>query len=151
MELTLTAARAGKLSSFLKNELKMSTGLVNKVKWADGLRVNGLSCHTNYQVEPGDVIAVRLEEAQPERSDSSIRAAQRNDKIRLFMGFAPFSLHGVPAESPQTFCLRLFLTDRADVNDNQQKDHDGKQQGGDGVDLRADMAARHGVDLHCKV
>ena len=66
MELTLTAARAGKLSSFLKNELKMSTGLVNKVKWADGLRVNGLSCHTNYQVEPGDVIAVRLEEAQPE-------------------------------------------------------------------------------------
>lgn len=66
MELTITAARAGKLSSFLKNELKMSTGLVNKVKWADGLRVNGLSCHTNYQVEPGDVIAVRLEEAQPE-------------------------------------------------------------------------------------
>ena len=66
MELTLTAAREGKLSSFLKNELKMSTGLVNKVKWADGLRVNGLSCHTNYQVEPGDVIAVRLEEAQPE-------------------------------------------------------------------------------------
>lgn len=66
MDLTITAARAGKLSSFLKNELKMSTGLVNKVKWADGLRVNGLSCHTNYQVEPGDVIAVRLEEAQPE-------------------------------------------------------------------------------------
>ena len=66
MELTITAARAGKLSSFLKNELKMSTGLVNKVKWADGLRVNGLSCHTNYQVEPGDVIAVHLEEAQPE-------------------------------------------------------------------------------------
>ena len=59
MELTITAARAGKLSSFLKNELKMSTGLVNKVKWADGLRVNGLSCHTNYQVEPGDVIAAK--------------------------------------------------------------------------------------------
>ena len=66
MELTITAARAGKLSSFLKNELKMSTGLVNKVKWADGLRVNGLSCHTNYQVEPGDVSGVHLEEAQPE-------------------------------------------------------------------------------------
>ena len=65
MELTITAARAGKLSSFLKNELKMSTGLVNKVKWADGLRVNGRSCHTNYPVQPGDVIAVRLEEVQP--------------------------------------------------------------------------------------
>ena len=66
MELTLTATRAGKLSSFLKNELKMSTGLVNKVKWADGLRVNGVSCHTNYPVEPGDRIAVLLTEEVPE-------------------------------------------------------------------------------------
>ena len=48
MELTLTASRQGKLSSFLKNELKMSTGLMNRVKWADGLRVNGLSVHTNH-------------------------------------------------------------------------------------------------------
>ncbi len=66
MELTLTATRAGKLSSFLKNELKMSTGLVNKVKWANGLRVNGASCHTNYPVEPGDRIAVLLTEEVPE-------------------------------------------------------------------------------------
>ena len=66
MELTLTADRAGKLSSFLKNELKMSTGLVNKVKWADGLRVNGLSCHTNFAVLPGDVITVVLREEVPE-------------------------------------------------------------------------------------
>ena len=66
MELTLTAARAGKLSSFLKKELKMSTGLVNKVKWANGLRVNGVSCHTNYPVEPGDRIAVLLTEEVPE-------------------------------------------------------------------------------------
>lgn len=66
MELTLTATRAGKLSSFLKNELKMSTGLVNKVKWANGLRVNGVSCHTNYPVEPGDRIAVLLTEEVPE-------------------------------------------------------------------------------------
>ena len=66
MELTWTAQREGRLSSFLKNELKMSTGLVNKVKWADGLRVNGVSCHTNFQVFPGDIITVLLEEAVPE-------------------------------------------------------------------------------------
>lgn len=66
MELTLTATRTGKLSSFLKKELKMSTGLVNKVKWADGLRVNGVSCHTNYPVEPGDRITVLLTEEVPE-------------------------------------------------------------------------------------
>jgi len=66
MELTLTARRAGRLSSFLKNELKMSTGLVNKVKWADGLRVNGISCHTDYPVRPGDVVTVLLQEEAPE-------------------------------------------------------------------------------------
>lgn len=66
MELTLTARRAGRLSSFLKGELKMSTALVNKVKWADGLRVNGVSCHTDYPVRPGDVVTVLLEEEAPE-------------------------------------------------------------------------------------
>ena len=66
MKLTLTARRAGRLSSFLKNELKMSTGLVNKVKWADGLRVNGISCHTDYPVRPGDVVTVLLQEEVPE-------------------------------------------------------------------------------------
>ena len=66
MKLTLTARRAGRLSSFLKNELKMSTGLVNKVKWADGLRVNDISCHTDYPVRPGDVVTVLLQEEAPE-------------------------------------------------------------------------------------
>ena len=31
MELTITAQRTGRLSSFLKGELKMSTGLMNKL------------------------------------------------------------------------------------------------------------------------
>ncbi len=66
MELNLTAAREGKLSSFLKNELKMSTGLMNRVKWADGLRVNGESVHTNHPVMPGDKITVLLQEEEPE-------------------------------------------------------------------------------------
>ena len=47
MELTHIARREGKLSGFLKNELHMSTGLMNRVKWADGLRVNGQSVHTD--------------------------------------------------------------------------------------------------------
>ena len=66
MELTLIAQRNGRLSSFLKTELRMSTGLMNKVKWADGLRVGGISCHTDYQVAPGDVIRVFLEEPVPD-------------------------------------------------------------------------------------
>ena len=66
MELKLTAQRSGRLSSFLKTELRMSTGLMNKVKWADGLRVGGISCHTDYQVVPGDEILVFLEEPVPD-------------------------------------------------------------------------------------
>ena len=66
MELRITAARAGRLSSFLLRELKMSTGLMNRLKWGDGIRVNGVPQHTDYPVQPGDVVTVALEEETPE-------------------------------------------------------------------------------------
>lgn len=64
MNLTHIAKGGGRLSAVLKEELKMSTGLLNQAKWADGLRVNGQSVHTDYQVTPGDEIVVLLEEKQ---------------------------------------------------------------------------------------
>ena len=66
MELKYVATRAGRLSSFLKNELGMSTGLINKMKWQDKLFVNGVSRHTDYAVEIGDVITVPVDEPTPE-------------------------------------------------------------------------------------
>ena len=66
MNLTYTAIREGRLSSFLLGELKMSTGLMNKLKWGDGIQVNGQPQHTNFQVTAGDVITVRLDEEKPE-------------------------------------------------------------------------------------
>ena len=66
MELSHTAIRSGRLSSFLKGELHMSTGLMNKLKWGDSIRVNGTPQRTNYPVAPGDVITVRLDEETPE-------------------------------------------------------------------------------------
>lgn len=66
MELRHTALRAGRLSSFLRGELKMSSALMNKLKWGDGIRVNGIPQRTNFPVEPGDVITVRLDEETPE-------------------------------------------------------------------------------------
>ena len=66
MELKTEAARSGRLSSFLKGELSMSAGLINRLKWGDAIRVNGEPRHTDYTVTPGDVITVRLEEAAPE-------------------------------------------------------------------------------------
>ena len=66
MQLTHTATRAGRLSSFLQGELKMSTGLMNKLKWGDAIRVNDAPRHTDYPVTVGDVITVRLDEEAPE-------------------------------------------------------------------------------------
>ena len=66
MELKCIAARDGRLSSFLLGELKMSVGLMNKLKWGDSIQVNGIPQHTNFPVKPGDVITVRLAEETPE-------------------------------------------------------------------------------------
>ena len=66
MELRLTAEREGRLSSFLKGELKMSTGLMNRLKWGDSICVNGNPEYTDYSVKPGDVITVMLDEPQPD-------------------------------------------------------------------------------------
>ena len=66
MELKCIAQREGRLSSFLKEEMGMSTGLMNRLKWQDKLFVNGVPQHTNYPVRPGDVITARLEEPEPE-------------------------------------------------------------------------------------
>lgn len=66
MELSHTAQREGRLSGFLKGEMAMSTGLMNRLKWGDAIRVNGQSVHTDYHVLPGDRITVRLDEPEPE-------------------------------------------------------------------------------------
>ena len=65
MELTHTAVRAGRLSSFLRQELGLSAGLMNKLKWADKLFVNGIPRHADYPVQIGDVICVPLDDPAP--------------------------------------------------------------------------------------
>ena len=66
MELKWISDREGRLSSFLLGELKMSSSLMNKLKWGDAIQVNGIPQRTNYPVKPGDVVTVRLDEETPE-------------------------------------------------------------------------------------
>ena len=66
MELKWIAQRDGRLSSFLRGELRMSSSLMNKLKWGDAIRVNGAPQRTNFPVKTGDVITVRLDEPQPD-------------------------------------------------------------------------------------
>ena len=66
MELKHVAAREGRLSGFLKGELGMSTGLMNRLKWTSSILVNGSPARTNYPVSPGDTITVLLDDPEPE-------------------------------------------------------------------------------------
>ena len=66
MELKHVATRSGRLSSFLREEMAMSAGLMNRLKWQDLLFVNGVPRHTDYPVQVGDVITVPLNEPEPE-------------------------------------------------------------------------------------
>lgn len=66
MELEHIAERDGRLSSFLKKEMGMSTGLMNRLKWQEKILVNGMPRHTDYPVRCGDVITVPMEEPVPE-------------------------------------------------------------------------------------
>ena len=66
MELRHVAIRQGRLSSFLKEEMGMSTGLINRMKWQNKIFVNGVSQHNDYRVQPGDIITVPLDGPAPD-------------------------------------------------------------------------------------
>ena len=66
MELRYIAAHEGRLSTILKEDMKISSGLMNRLKWQDKLFVNGIPQHTDYPVKAGDVVTVPLEEPEPE-------------------------------------------------------------------------------------
>ena len=65
MELRCIALRDGRLSTFLKQEMKMSTGLVNRLRWQEKICVNGMPQHNDYAVKTGDVITAMLDDEEP--------------------------------------------------------------------------------------
>ena len=83
MELRHVATRTGRLSSFLKEELHMSTGLMNRMKWQDKLFVNGIPQHADFSVAVGDVITVPLDEPTPEypAEDLPVRILYEDEHI----------------------------------------------------------------------
>ncbi|MBE6934165.1 MAG: RluA family pseudouridine synthase [Ruminococcaceae bacterium] len=66
MHLTYLAKRAGRLSSFLREEMALSSGLMNRLKWQEKILVNGKPEHTDFAVKPGDTITVLLDAPQVE-------------------------------------------------------------------------------------
>ena len=66
MKLEHIATRSGRLSTFLKQELGLSTGLMNKLKWSEKLYVNGIPQHADFGIQIGDVITADLDEPTPD-------------------------------------------------------------------------------------
>ena len=109
MELRTTANREGRLSSFLLGELKMSAGLMNKIKWGDAIQVNGQPRHTNHPVSPGDVITVRLDEEKPEypAEDGPLTVLYEDDHILVVDKPAGILIH--PSRSCFSGTLANFV------------------------------------------
>ncbi len=66
MILRCTMTRQTKLLSALRRELRISDGLVRRLKPLDAFQVNGESAHTNRMVRPGDEITVTILEDAPD-------------------------------------------------------------------------------------
>lgn len=109
MELTHTAAREGRLSSFLLGELHMSAGLMNKLKWGDSIQVNGVPQRTNYPVKAGDIITVRLEEEEPEypAEDGLLTILYEDDHLLVVDKPAGMLIH--PSRSKNDGTLANFV------------------------------------------
>ena len=66
MELKHTARRDGPLSVILREDMAMSYGLMNRLKWDEKLLVNGIPQRTNFPVKEGDVVSAILDEPKPD-------------------------------------------------------------------------------------
>lgn len=65
MVLEIRAERSGKLLTFLRRELRLSTAMVNRLKAKNAMFVGGRCVHTDYPVAVGDLVSVRIEEPAP--------------------------------------------------------------------------------------
>lgn len=109
MELTHTAARKGRLSSFLQNEMKMSAGLINRLKWQSLIFVNGKPEHNDYAVQPGDIITALLDDPQPEypAQDGPLTVLYEDEYLLAVDKPAEMLIH--PSRSKLTDTLANFV------------------------------------------
>ncbi len=104
MELRHEAQREGRLSSFRRGEMKMSSSLMNKLKWGDSLRVNGEPARTNHPVKPGDIVTVRLDEEEPAypAEDGDLTVLYEDDHILVVDKPAGMLIHPSRAKNSGT-------------------------------------------------
>lgn len=109
MEIKHIAQRDGRLSSFLKQELGLSTGLMNRLKWAQKLYVNGIPRHADYPVSVGDEIVAVLDDPTPQypAEDGEISILYEDDHILCVDKPAGLLIH--PSRAVNTGTLANFV------------------------------------------
>ena len=110
MELRHEANREGRLSSFLKQELGMSTGLVNRLKWQERIFVDGVARHNDYLVRPGQVITAFLDEPQPQypAENGPLTVIYEDDHILAVEKNAGMLIHPSRAANTGTLANRVL-------------------------------------------
>ena len=109
MELSVTAGRSGRLSTFLKRELGLSTGLMNRLKWNDRILVNGVPRHADFPVAEGDVITALLDDEVPAypAEEGSLRILYEDDHLLAVDKPAGILIH--PSRSRDSGTLANFV------------------------------------------
>lgn len=123
MELKIVASREGRLSSFLRGELKMSASLMNKLKWGDAIRVNDIPQHTDFAVKNGDTVTVRLDEPKPEypAQQGALHILYEDDHILVVDKPAGMLVH--PSRSQFRDTLANFVAGHYEKTDQQSAFH----------------------------
>ncbi len=109
MKLTHTATRSGRLSSFLKEEMAMSAGLINRLKWHEKILVNGRPEHTDFAVQVGDTITVLLDAPKAEypAEQGDLTVLYEDDHILAVDKPAGMLIH--PSRSKNTGTLANYV------------------------------------------
>lgn len=110
MELKHTAKNGGRLSAVLKEEMRVSTGLMNRLKWQDKLLVNGIARHTDFIVAPGDVVSLALDEERPDypAEDAPVTVLYEDDYMLAVDKPAGMLIHPSRATNTGTLANRVL-------------------------------------------
>lgn len=109
MELTCISERNTKLLSVLRRELRLSDGLVRRLKPYEPFRVNGKTVHTDFIIRPGDEIRVIIEEAPPEfpAEDGALSVVYEDDALIVLDKPAGILVHPTANRTTGTLANRL--------------------------------------------
>ena len=109
MHLEYIAIRAARLSAILREEMSLSAGLVNRLKWHEKILVNGKPEHTDFPVQPGDTITVLLDkpEIQYPAEQGELTVLYEDDYILAVDKPAGMLIH--PSRSKNSGTLANFV------------------------------------------